>query len=61
MTGVPAIDWDVEFATDGVRGEFSSALNERDTPGVLAARILERHAPGDDDALVLVARTLETA
>jgi serine phosphatase RsbU (regulator of sigma subunit) len=51
----------IVLATDGVRGEFSSALNEHDTPGVLASRILERHAPGDDDALVLVARTRETA
>jgi serine phosphatase RsbU (regulator of sigma subunit) len=47
----------IVLATDGIRGEFVPELDARDTPGVMAARILERHAPGHDDALVLVART----
>lgn len=44
------------LATDGVRGDFAPLLNGYDPPQRIAERILERHATGQDDALVLVAR-----
>lgn len=47
----------IVLATDGVRGDFGPLLNGYDPPHRIAERILERHASGQDDALVLVART----
>ena len=47
----------IVLATDGVRGDFAPLLNGFDPPQRIAERILERHASGQDDALVLVART----
>ena len=47
----------IALATDGVKGEFTPLLNAYDPPQRIAERILERHATGQDDALVLVART----
>ena len=46
----------IVLATDGVRGDFGPLLNAWDPPQRIAERILERHASGQDDALVLVAR-----
>lgn len=43
------------FATDGVRPDLDPAELADDAPDRVAARILERHAVSDDDALVLVA------
>src|SRR5207247_5702137 len=43
------------FATDGVRPDLDPAELADDAPDRVAARILERHAVPDDDALVLVA------
>src|SRR5262245_1268577 len=45
------------LATDGVRGDFGPLLNGCDPPQRIAERILDRHASGNDDALVLVVRT----
>jgi len=47
----------IVLATDGVRGDFTPLLNGYEPPQRIAERILERHATGQDDALVLVART----
>jgi len=44
------------FATDGVRGDFSSALSARENPQRAADRILNQYRSGNDDALVLVSR-----
>jgi serine phosphatase RsbU (regulator of sigma subunit) len=51
----------VVLATDGVRGDYLPLLNGYDPPQRIAERILERHATGQDDALVLVARTRRPA
>ena len=51
----------VVLATDGVRGDYLPLLNGDDPPQRIAERILERHATGQDDALVLVARTRRPA
>jgi negative regulator of sigma-B (phosphoserine phosphatase) len=51
----------VVLATDGVRGDYLPLLNGHDAPQRIAERILERHATGQDDALVLVARTRRPA
>jgi len=44
------------FATDGVRGDFSSTLSARENPQRAADRILNQYRSGNDDALVLVSR-----
>jgi len=44
------------FATDGVRTRYLYDLNPTGAPQEIAERILDRHAIGNDDALVLVAR-----
>jgi hypothetical protein len=46
------------LATDGIRSGFVADLAATTRPGALARSILERHARGSDDALVLVARYL---
>jgi phosphoserine phosphatase RsbX len=46
------------FATDGIRGDFTSTLRREDPPQQIADRVLARHHKGTDDALVLVARYL---
>jgi len=46
------------FATDGVRGDFSSALSARENPQRAADRILNQYRSGNDDALVLVSRLM---
>lgn len=44
------------FATDGIVGEFSGAINAAQPAAAIAAHILQYHAGHHDDALVLVAR-----
>ena len=44
------------FATDGINRHFSDALTLGTPPQVLADDIIARHCPGNDDALVVVAR-----
>ncbi len=44
------------FVTDGVHASFLDDLRTDDAVDVVADRILERHATGSDDALVLAAR-----
>lgn len=44
------------FATDGIRAEFADRLVVDGDPGEVANRILNLHARGTDDAIVLVAR-----
>jgi len=44
------------LATDGIRSGFGDGLSLQAAPQKLAESILERHARGNDDALVLVAR-----
>jgi negative regulator of sigma-B (phosphoserine phosphatase) len=51
----------VLFATDGVGRDFADSLELAGTAQALAARLLEEHGRADDDALVLVARVLESA
>lgn len=46
----------VVLATDGVRQRFLDGLVPERTPDALARDILDRHARGTDDALVLVLR-----
>jgi len=46
------------FATDGVRGDFSSTLSARENPQRAADRILSQYLSGNDDALVLVSRLM---
>lgn len=46
------------FATDGIRRDFDDDLMPRGSCREIADRILEQHALGSDDALVLVARYL---
>lgn len=47
------------FATDGIRSEFLDEIRtHRETPPMLADRILRRYGRGTDDALVLVVRYL---
>lgn len=46
------------LATDGIRGEFAQVLMLPEMPQRAAEAILSRHAIGNDDALVLVARVL---
>jgi serine/threonine protein phosphatase PrpC len=47
------------LATDGIRRDFADDLMPRGSCGEIANRILELHALGSDDALVLVARYLQ--
>jgi hypothetical protein len=49
------------FATDGVRRDFADDLVPSGSCGQIAQSIVERHALGSDDALVLVARYLARA
>lgn len=44
------------LATDGIRDEFVGEARPGDDPKRAAARILQRHGKGHDDALVLAAR-----
>lgn len=44
------------LATDGVRDDFTDEARPGDEPSRVAARILERHGRGHDDALVLAVR-----
>lgn len=44
------------LSTDGIRGDYPDDLNQKTSPGDLAARILDQYFKGIDDALVLVAR-----
>lgn len=46
------------LATDGIRVDFAEGVDARRAPPQIAAEILSRHAKGNDDALVLVARYL---
>lgn len=46
------------FATDGIHRGFADDLMPRGTCREIASRILQQHALGSDDALVLVARYL---
>ena len=48
----------VTFATDGVRGEFITAVSANGPPDRQATDLLARFTKGTDDALVLVARYL---
>jgi hypothetical protein len=48
----------VIFATDGVRSDFVKSVRPADETQDIAWRILERHALGSDDALVVVVRYL---
>jgi serine phosphatase RsbU (regulator of sigma subunit) len=48
------------LATDGIESGFAVGLTPRTAPQLLANRILRRHAKKTDDALVLVARYLES-
>jgi negative regulator of sigma-B (phosphoserine phosphatase) len=48
----------VVMATDGVRHGFADAFSTRESPSVVAKRILREHGRDTDDALVLVARYL---
>jgi serine phosphatase RsbU (regulator of sigma subunit) len=44
------------LATDGLRTDFVSGVPAGTEPGRVAARVLEMHGRGSDDALVLTAR-----
>lgn len=58
---VPVVPSDVlVFATDGLRDGFSRPQDWQAPAHVLAERLLSRHGRGTDDALVLVARCLES-
>jgi phosphoserine phosphatase RsbX len=46
------------FATDGIRRDFADDLRPAGSCREIADRILQQHALGSDDALVLVARYL---
>lgn len=46
------------FATDGVRHDFDEGVIVSDPPRKIAESILDRHAKGTDDALVLAVRYL---
>jgi hypothetical protein len=46
------------MATDGLKGDFSSAVSVRGSAQTIADRILAASSRGHDDALVLVARFL---
>ena len=46
----------VILATDGIRDGFADGLAVAGTPQMMADAILAKHAKGNDDALVLVAR-----
>jgi phosphoserine phosphatase RsbX len=46
------------LATDGIRGEFTQELMSQEMPQRTADVILSKHAEGNDDALVLVARVV---
>jgi phosphoserine phosphatase RsbX len=46
------------FATDGIRRDFADLLVPSGSCRQIAERILDQHALGSDDALVLVARYL---
>lgn len=46
------------FASDGIRSNFSDAIDLDSPPQLVATAILERYARTSDDALVLVARYL---
>jgi phosphoserine phosphatase RsbX len=48
----------VIFATDGIRRDFADDLTPAGSCREIADRILQQHALGSDDALVLVARYL---
>jgi len=48
----------VVFATDGIKRDFKRGLRAGPRPADLAARILEDHRLGHDDALVLVGEYL---
>jgi negative regulator of sigma-B (phosphoserine phosphatase) len=48
------------LASDGIRGEFVRELASQEMSQRTAQVILSRYARGDDDALVLVARVLES-
>ena len=48
------------LATDGIKAGFADNLNMLDPPQKIANRILTQHARETDDALVLVARYLQT-
>lgn len=57
---VPAVPGDTMIlATDGIRNDFSEALNLTGTPQQIAEHTLAQHAMGTDDALVLVTRYSE--
>lgn len=43
------------MATDGIRSDFASSVDPALSPRINAARILEGHSRGNDDALVVVA------
>ncbi len=49
------------FATDGIQSGFDYSCIRCCSPGRAAENILARHAKGRDDALVLVARYMESA
>ena len=46
----------IVMATDGVRHGFADAFSTRESPSLVAKRILREHGRDTDDALVLVAR-----
>lgn len=48
------------LATDGIRSDFTAAVDLESEPQAIADALLDRFAKGSDDALVLVARCLET-
>lgn len=57
VSTVPAVHGDVMvLATDGVHVAYSDELNRMGTPQQIAARILDEHATGKDDALAVVVR-----
>lgn len=59
---VPLHDGDtLVFATDGVKRGFETGLLLHPEPSSMANLILDRHAKGSDDALVLVARYVAPA
>lgn len=62
ITSVPIRPRDVlVMATDGIRDDFSDALDPTDDVQVIADTTFARYAKGSDDALVLVARYLGDA
>ena len=48
------------FVTDGIHNDFAESLIAKENPQTAASRILRQFQKGSDDALVVVARLLQT-